>query len=183
MAEADPVGRDQIARRAVLLGELDRNVPGAPAQEGDGELRRKRSAAPDRAKATWPRPSLVGQRPREIFLVDHAEMPAVRSGNRCRSCGPARRDRRPSPGGHSQTPQQRQPFVKFGKQIEGEKKAVVGRPLPCEQRTLERPFLWNCRIVQMRQFTEQHGASLPTPRSARRMTSSCLPAAKLAYRK
>ena len=47
--------------------------------------------------------------------------------------------------------------------MEGEKKAVAGSLLLRSSGPFERPFLGNRRIVQVRQLTKQHSASLPIP--------------------
>ncbi|MEP9386179.1 hypothetical protein [Mesorhizobium sp. KR9-304] len=167
MAYSGPVRHDQIAGGAILLGELDGNVPCAAAQKGNGELFRDDQAVriDRRGKADA---DFVGQRPMEGPLLDQPgrqdlrlEIGAVPAGKRGEIGGVAER--------HRQAPQQRQPVLEFGKQVEGEKKAVAGRLLLRSSDPLEQPFPGNRRIVPVRQLTKQHRASLPIPRSAHRM--------------
>ncbi len=93
MTYSDPVGHDQIARRAVLLGKLERNVPGASAQERDGKfVGNDQSLGID--ERDMADADLVAERPGKSLLRRPALTPAARSGNPCRSGQPARQGRR-----------------------------------------------------------------------------------------
>ena len=115
MPEGKPFGYDQIARRAVFPGKLDRDMPGGTAQAGDGKLvgddQPLRVDPVETADAKF-----LGQSPAELLFPDQAgcqqlrlEIGAVAGSERCKIGAVA--------GRQAETPQQRQPVFELRKQV------------------------------------------------------------------